>query len=81
MDVLANINLSIAVAMTLLSVSTVGGACAAVARFRRAKEEMRLSKEFFQSTFDSAAVGMACHRASLITFIPSHRDVMARPFQ
>ncbi|WP_079434386.1 sensor histidine kinase [Zoogloea sp. LCSB751] len=59
MDVLANINLSIAVAMTLLSVSTVGGACAAVARFRRAKEEMRLSKEFFQSTFDSAAVGMA----------------------
>lgn len=59
MDLLANINLSIAVAMTLLSMTTVGGACAAVARFRRAKEEMRLSKEFFQSTFDSAAVGMA----------------------
>lgn len=59
MNLLANINLSIAVAMTLLSLTTVGGACAAVARFRRAKEEMRLSKEFFQSTFDSAAVGMA----------------------
>lgn len=59
MDVLANINLSFAAAMTLLSLTTVAGACAAVARFRRAKEEMRLSKEFFQSTFDAAAVGMA----------------------
>ncbi|MBS0352869.1 MAG: PAS domain S-box protein [Proteobacteria bacterium] len=59
MDVLANINLSIAVAMTVLSLSTVGGACAVIAKVRRAKEEMRLSKEFFQSTFDAAAVGMA----------------------
>lgn len=46
-------------AIFLLAVVILGGAIFIVSKIRRAKEEMRISKEFFQSTFDAAAVGMA----------------------
>lgn len=43
----------------LLVMANIVGVFIAVSRLRRAKEEMRISKEFFQNTFDAAAVGMA----------------------
>lgn len=47
--------------VSVLSLAAVilGGAIVVISKIRRAKEEMRISKEFFQSTFDAAAVGMA----------------------
>lgn len=47
------------VAIFLLAVVILGGTLLVVSKIRRAKEEMRISKEFFQSAFDAAAVGMA----------------------
>ncbi|UCV17728.1 PAS domain S-box protein [Ferribacterium limneticum] len=42
-----------------LAAIILGCAILVISKFRRAKEEMRISKDFFQSTFDAAAVGMA----------------------
>ncbi|MFH1658181.1 MAG: PAS domain S-box protein [Pseudomonadota bacterium] len=50
---------TIFVSVLSLAAIILGGAILVISKFRRAKEEMRISKEFFQSTFDAAAVGMA----------------------
>lgn len=47
------------VAVLLLAVIIFVGAILVVRKIRLAEDEMRISKEFFQSTFDAAAVGMA----------------------
>jgi len=45
--------------MTAVALATFGSAYILVKQYRTAREEMRVAKEFFQSMFDSAAVGMA----------------------
>lgn len=50
---------SLVVLVLMLAATILGGFILVTSKFRRAKEEMRISKEFFQSTFDAAAVGMA----------------------
>lgn len=59
MDALSTLSLTAPLTIGLLLTAFAGGAFASFARQRHAREEMRISKEFFQSTFDSAAVGMA----------------------
>ena len=62
MDALSTLSFSTPLTVSLLLAALVASAIApisTIARLRRAREEMRISKEFFQSTFDSAAVGMA----------------------
>lgn len=59
MDALSTLSLTTPLTLVLLLTAFMGGALATIARQRHAREEMRISKEFFQSTFDSAAVGMA----------------------
>ena len=55
-----NIDFAILATLALLTVLvTIVAAYVLVMKYRRAREEMRITKEFFQSTFDSAAVGMA----------------------
>ena len=45
--------------MLTVALTTFGGAFVLIKKYRNAREEMRVAKEFFQSMFDSAAVGMA----------------------
>lgn len=60
MDAHLNIGLQTLLTLALfIAIAILVGAILAINKIRQAKEEMRISKEFFQSTFDAAAVGMA----------------------
>lgn len=47
------------ISILLLAVVILGGAILVARKIRRANDEVRISKELFQSTFDASAVGMA----------------------
>ncbi len=59
MDALSTLQSPLVLTIAVLGLGLLGAALAAIAKLRRTQEEMRISKEFFQSTFESAAVGMA----------------------
>lgn len=51
--------LPLLVSVVLFAIIILAGATVIISKIRHAKEEMRISNEFFQSIFDAAAVGMA----------------------
>lgn len=60
MSAISNMESSLLISLVIvLALTNIGGAILVIGKFRRAKDEMRISAEFFQSTFDAAAVGMA----------------------